>query len=80
VRLRAITTTVPVALVAAPAATARIVSQQSMARRASRDNQAQVRALLGTPLRIVRGTNDFRPYREFRFLLRVRVSFGLVID
>jgi hypothetical protein len=37
--------------------------------------KTDVRVVLGDPLRIVRGANDFGPYTEFRYPKRVRVTF-----
>jgi hypothetical protein len=37
--------------------------------------QAQVKAALGEPLRVVTGSSEFGPYTEFRYPHRVTVSF-----
>jgi hypothetical protein len=60
-------------LLAAPVAGATIVPQQGMAGVRVGMTRAQVEAALGTPLRVVRGTNDFGRYTELRYPFRVRV-------
>jgi hypothetical protein len=52
-----------------------IVPQQGMAGIRLGMSQAQVRAVLGEPLRVLRGTNDFGPYTELRYPFRLRVAF-----
>ena len=52
-----------------------IVPQKGMAGVELGMTRPQVRATLGTPLRIIRGVNDFGAYTEFRYPHRVRVTF-----
>jgi len=61
------------ALPAAGGAT--IVPQQGMAGIRLGLTQARVKSVLGEPLRVVHGSNDFGPYTVFRYPYRVRVSF-----
>lgn len=58
-----------------PAAGATIVLQQGMAGVRLDLTRAQVRAKLGPPLRVVRGTNEFGAYTEFRYRGPLRVLF-----
>ena len=39
------------------------------------NSQAQVRAALGNPARVVNGTNDFGPFTQFRYRGRITVTF-----
>ena len=64
-----------VALLMAGPAAATIVPQQGMAGVRLGMTKTAVRVALGAPLRIVRGTNDFGPFTEFRYPKRVRVTF-----
>ena len=60
--------------VLAPVADARIVPQHGIAGVAIGMSQAQVRAVRGKPVRVVRGAHEFRPYVDFHYS-RLRVSF-----
>ena len=64
---RAAVLLVVVALLAPGAAASALVIQRSLAGIELGMTQAQVRAHLGTPLRVVRSKNDFGPYTEFRY-------------
>jgi hypothetical protein len=61
-------------LVAAPAAP-RIVPQKGIAGVRLGMTQAEVRAVVGEPLRAVHGINDFGPFTELRYPRLVRVTF-----
>jgi hypothetical protein len=39
------------------------------------NSRAQVRAALGTPNRVITGTNDFGPFTEYRYRGGIRVDF-----
>ncbi len=62
-------------LVAAAPGRATIVPQKGMAGVELGMTKAEVRAVLGTPGRVVRGSNDFGPYSEFRYPKLIRVTF-----
>lgn len=64
------------AVLAAPAsADALIQVTQGIAGARIGNTQGQVRAALGNPFRVVNGTNEFGPWREFRYRFGVRVFF-----
>ena len=56
-------------------AEATIVPQQGMAGVRLGMTKTEVRAVLGTPLRVITGANDFGAFTEFRYPKRVRVTF-----
>ena len=71
----AVAAAVLAALALPVSAGATIVVQKGMAGVRLGMSQARVQAILGEPLRIVHGTNDFGAYTELRYPHRVRVTF-----
>jgi len=63
------------ALVLAASASATIVVQQGMAGVRLSMTRAQVRGVLGQPVHVIHGVNDFGSYTEFRYPHRVVVTF-----
>jgi hypothetical protein len=57
------------------AAHATIVPQKGMAGARLGMTQTQVKGVLGEPLRVVTGSNDFGSYTQFRYPHRVTVTF-----
>jgi hypothetical protein len=74
-RLLALLLALAVAAAAAAPAGATIVLQKGMAGVRLGMTKAQVRGVLGAPLRIAHATNDFGPYTQFRYPHRVVVTF-----
>jgi hypothetical protein len=62
-------------LAMAPAADAMIQIDRGIAGARLGNSKAEVRAALGTPARVVTGSNDFGPFTEFRYRGKLRVTF-----
>jgi hypothetical protein len=73
--LRASLLAVAVALVFASPASAIIQIDRGIAGARLGNTQAQVRAALGKPSRVVRAVNDFGPYTQFRYAGAIDVFF-----
>ena len=79
-RVAAVAALVTGALVAAPAASGLIVVQQGIRSVELEMTRAQVRAKLGAPVKVNRGTNEFGPWVEFVYSgLRVNFQGGRTV-